>query len=77
VEDEGPGVPEDQRGRIWEPYFRMATHRESSVAGSGIGLSVVRQVAEAHGADLSVEVGQRGGARFQLDIPILSSVTGE
>jgi signal transduction histidine kinase len=77
VEDQGPGVPEDQRRRIWEPYFRMETHRESSVAGSGIGLSVVRQVAEAHGADLSVEPGQGGGARFQLDLPILSVAAGD
>jgi signal transduction histidine kinase len=71
VEDQGPGIPEDQRSRIWEPYFRLAAHRESAVAGSGIGLSVVRQVARAHGADLGVEKGSSGGARFVLDVPLM------
>jgi signal transduction histidine kinase len=76
VDDEGSGVPEEDRGRIWEPYFRMASHRESAVAGSGIGLSVVREVAEAHGGRARVETGERGGARFVIEIPaeVLSMV---
>lgn len=69
VEDEGPGVPAEDRGRIWEPYFRMRAHRESSVAGSGIGLSVVREVAEAHGGEARVERPEGGGARFVLVLP--------
>lgn len=69
VEDEGPGVPEDERARIWEPYFRRPMHRESAVAGSGIGLSVVRDVAEAHGGTARVTAGDGGGARFVIELP--------
>lgn len=69
VDDEGPGVPEDERARIWEPYFRRPAHRESAVAGSGIGLSIVRDVAEAHGGSARVTEGDRGGARFVIELP--------
>mgnify|MGYP002622511474 FL=1 len=69
VEDEGPGVPEEERSRIWEPYFRRPLHRESAVAGSGIGLSVVRDVAEAHGGSAWVTRAERGGARFVIEVP--------
>lgn len=69
VEDEGPGVPEEERSRIWEPYFRRPVHRESAVAGSGIGLSVVQDVAEAHGGSVRVEQAEEGGARFVIDLP--------
>lgn len=69
VEDRGPGIPPRDRERIFEPYFRLATHRESAVAGSGIGLSVVRQVARALGGEAEVEEGREGGARFVLTLP--------
>ena len=69
VSDEGPGVPERERDRIWQPYFRMERHRESSVAGSGIGLSVVREVAEAHWGRTRVETAAAGGARFTMELP--------
>jgi signal transduction histidine kinase len=70
VEDQGPGVAPDERDRIWEPYFRLEHHRESAVAGSGIGLSVVRQIVDALGGAARVEAGAEGGARFVLEIPI-------
>lgn len=71
VQDEGKGVPERDRGRIWQPYYRSKRHRESSTAGSGIGLSVVREVAEAHGGEARVEPGIGGGACFVLEVPRL------
>ena len=70
VEDEGAGVPAEERERIWEPYFRLRAHRESSVAGSGIGLSVVREVAQAHGGTARVAPSDPGrGARLELALP--------
>lgn len=81
VEDEGPGIPARDRQRIFEPYFRLAAHRESAVAGSGIGLSVVRQVVRAIGGDVRVEDAGRGngaggGARFVLTLPPARSGAG-
>lgn len=69
VEDEGPGVSENERRRIFEPYHRLSRHRDSAVAGSGIGLAVVREVARVHGGSARVERGAKGGGRFVIELP--------
>ena len=69
VEDEGEGVPEDQRRDIFAPYSRLERHRDSGVAGSGIGLSVVKELAERQGASVRVEDSVSGGARFVVAFP--------
>ena len=69
VEDEGPGVSEGERRRIFEPYHRLSRDRDSAVAGSGIGLAVVREVARVHGGSARVERGGGGGARFVIELP--------
>lgn len=68
VEDEGPGVPPEDRERIWAPFERgsRAGGRE---AGSGIGLSVVREIMARSGGAARVEGAAGGGARFVLAIP--------
>jgi signal transduction histidine kinase len=70
VEDEGPGIPADRRRHVWEPYVRLDDHRSSAVAGSGIGLAVVRQVAEAHGGTVRIENGEERGTRFLIEVPL-------
>lgn len=70
VEDGGPGIPEEDRERIWEPYHRLDRDRDSAVAGSGIGLSVVREVVTALGGRVWVEDAPGGGARFVLEVPV-------
>ena len=63
VEDDGPGVPEAERGRIFDPFVRLA----DDDAGSGLGLAIVAQQARHHGATVSVErSGGLGGARFEV-----------
>ena len=47
VEDQGPGIPHDDRQRVWEPYVRLNRDAESATGGSGIGLSVVRELVVA------------------------------
>jgi signal transduction histidine kinase len=64
VSDEGPGVPLDERSRIWAPYARLVTASTSAVAGTGIGLAVVRQLVRLHGGTVGVEDAPGGGARF-------------
>lgn len=70
VEDEGPGVPADARESIFEPYHRLQDHRESAVAGSGIGLAVVRRIAEQHDGSVRVESVNGKGARFVMELPM-------
>ena len=69
VEDGGHGVPEDARGRIWEPYCRLSSAAVSAVAGTGIGLAVVRDLTRLHGGSCRVEAAATGGARFVVEIP--------
>ena len=69
IEDEGPGIPMAERGRIWEPFHRLDRDANSAVAGSGIGLALVRNLAVAHGGRVLVDDGQNGGSRFTVEIP--------
>jgi signal transduction histidine kinase len=62
VEDDGPGVPEADRTRIFEPFARLATERP----GSGLGLALVEQQARHHGATVTVGDAPLGGARFTV-----------
>jgi signal transduction histidine kinase len=68
VEDNGPGVPERDRDRIWEPYVRLDQHRRSSIAGTGIGLAVVRELVRRCGGTCHVARGA-AGARFVVTLP--------
>lgn len=69
VEDEGPGVPEADRNRVWERFSRLDRERDSSIAGAGIGLAVVRELTKLHGGRAFVENGKTGGARFVVELP--------
>jgi signal transduction histidine kinase len=78
VDDEGPGVPADARGRIWQPYSRLATASASAVAGTGIGLAVVRDLVALHGGAAYVTDAPGGGARFVIEVPgAVAAVDGE
>jgi signal transduction histidine kinase len=69
VEDEGEGIPPRERERVWSPFYRLDRHANSSVAGSGIGLYVVRELARLHGGDARVEDAPRRGARIVVELP--------
>ncbi|HEY6223355.1 MAG TPA: ATP-binding protein, partial [Gemmatimonadales bacterium] len=69
VQDQGPGVPAGDRERVWEQFWRLERDRGSAVAGTGIGLSVVRELATLHRGRVWVESAPGGGARFVLELP--------
>jgi signal transduction histidine kinase len=77
VEDEGPGIPVGERARVWDPYHRLDRDVEGQVRGSGIGLSVVAELAQAAGGAAWVEEGRDGGARFVIRIPETDSASDE
>lgn len=67
--DRGPGVPEDQRERIFEPFYRLPGHSERA-GGVGLGLSLVRQIAQRHGGSVRCEPRLGGGSCFVLWVPL-------
>jgi signal transduction histidine kinase len=77
VEDQGPGIPRDDRVRVWEPYVRLKRDVESATGGSGIGLSVVRELVAMHGGRARAESGPGGGARVVIEFPLSRGEAGE
>jgi signal transduction histidine kinase len=70
VEDQGPGIPHEDRRRVWEPYVRLNRSSESGTGGSGIGLSVVRELVGLHGGRTRAEGSPGGGARVLVELPL-------
>jgi len=68
VQDEGPGIPESERDRIFEPYARLDHDQVSERTGSGLGLAVVRQIAEACKGRVWVEAAPGRGARAVMEL---------
>jgi two-component system heavy metal sensor histidine kinase CusS len=73
ITDEGSGVPEPERARLFEPFFRGTAARGSS--GAGLGLAIVREIARAHGGDVHLDPTAPRGARFVVRLPRWESVT--
>ncbi len=71
VADRGPGIPRADRERVWDRFWRLERDRDSSVAGSGIGLAVVRELADLHhGRAWIDDVGPDGaGTRVVIELP--------
>jgi signal transduction histidine kinase len=64
--DNGPGIPADQRERIFEPFVRLP---RSPHGGTGLGLAIVRRTIQSHGGTISCDPSPNGGARFTLRLP--------
>lgn len=70
VDDQGPGIPAADRRRIFERFQRLERDRQSSIAGTGIGLSVVQDLVTQHGGRCWVTIGERSGAKFIVELPL-------
>lgn len=72
VEDDGSGVPDDERDRIFERFVRLDEARSRDAGGSGLGLAIVKGIAAASGGTVSVDASRWGGARFVVTLPLAS-----
>ena len=71
VDDEGLGIPEEERELVFDPFYRSPRDRSSRDGGSGLGLAIARSIAVAHGGTLTAESSPAGGARLIARIPLL------
>jgi signal transduction histidine kinase/putative methionine-R-sulfoxide reductase with GAF domain len=69
VQDNGIGIPEEARGRLFEKFYRVNDPTLHNVAGTGIGLYLVRQVVEGHGGEVKVNSRPGAGSCFEIDLP--------
>ena len=73
VADEGPGIPEASLERVFEPFYRLESSRSRDTGGSGLGLSIARDIAQAHGGTLTLQNGPLRGLTAELRLPRKSS----
>jgi two-component system, OmpR family, sensor kinase len=69
VEDDGPGIPPDQRERVFHRFHRTDVARDRASGGTGLGLAIVRAITDAHGGSVWAGEARGGGARFELELP--------
>lgn len=69
VDDLGPGIPAEARERVWDRFWRLRRDRGSAVAGTGIGLAVVKELAMLHRGRVWCDEAEAGGARFVIELP--------
>jgi signal transduction histidine kinase len=69
IEDEGPGIPEDERIRVFEPFVRLESSRNAATGGTGLGLTLAKAIAEGHGGAIVLENRDQGGLRARMHLP--------
>jgi len=70
VDDDGPGIPKANREDVFKPFFRLDASRNPKTGGTGLGLTIARDIARSHGGDLSLDDGPAGGLRARMSLPI-------
>ena len=70
VDDDGPGIPEENREDVLKPFFRLDKSRNIQTGGVGLGLSIVSDVVRTHGGDIQLSSSPQGGLRARLRFPI-------
>jgi two-component system osmolarity sensor histidine kinase EnvZ len=70
VDDNGPGIPEDQREDAFRPFYRIDESRNTETGGSGLGLTIARDIVLGHGGTLTLDDSPAGGLRARIRVPI-------
>ncbi|AIY43331.1 Sensory histidine kinase in two-component regulatory system with RstA [Collimonas arenae] len=70
VEDDGVGIPENERDRIFEPFYRLDRSRDRATGGYGLGLAIVKKATERLGGTVRIGASELGGAMFVMNFPL-------
>ncbi len=71
ISDSGPGVAEEELGRLFEPFYRVNTARDRKTGGAGLGLAISRKAVESHKGKISAKNGKNGGLEVYIELPLL------
>ncbi len=69
IDDDGPGIPSEQREEVFRPFFRLEGSRNPETGGVGLGLTIARDVLRGHGGELTLDESPRGGLRACVRLP--------
>jgi signal transduction histidine kinase len=69
VRDHGPGIPAPELEKVFEPFYRLEGSRSRDTGGSGLGLGIARNIARAHGGELTLRNHPEGGLEAVLELP--------
>ena len=70
VDDDGPGIPEDQLEEVFRPFYRLDDSRNLNEGGTGLGLAIARDIARGHGGDITLSKSPAGGLRAIVEVPV-------
>ena len=70
VEDDGPGIPEEEREAVFKPFYRLDGARNRNTGGAGLGLAIARDVVRGHGGDIRMTQSPAGGLRAEVRLPL-------
>jgi two-component system osmolarity sensor histidine kinase EnvZ len=70
VDDDGPGIPADKRAHVFQPFVRLEPSRNPATGGTGLGLTIARDIVRGHGGDVTLEDSPRGGLRAVVRLPV-------
>lgn len=70
IDDDGPGIPEEQRDDVFRPFYRLETSRNPGTGGVGLGLSIAQDSVRTHGGEITLEDSPMGGLRVRIRLPI-------
>lgn len=75
VTDTGPGIPSEERPRLFDRFFRTAGAVEGGISGTGLGLAIAKAIAEAHGGTIGLHDARESGSTFYVDLPLAGTAS--
>lgn len=76
IDDDGPGIPVDEREAVFQPFYRIEASRNRDTGGTGLGLTVARTIIRGHGGDVSLHCAPSGGLRANVQLPVAPRIAG-
>jgi signal transduction histidine kinase len=70
IDDEGPGIPQEELTRVIEPFYRLDESRSHDTGGVGLGLAIAQSIVQAHGGRLTLSNRVEGGLRATIALPL-------